>query len=89
MPWNERSSGTPGNWELGDVAVFGVDKERSMKGHRHKQAIIVGAGVIGCAIALELARRGYMTINVDKNPEVGYGIDQQFLRHSTIFLFDA
>ena len=44
-----------------------------MAGHQQKQAIIVGAGVIGCAIALQLARRGYRTINIDKNPEVGYG----------------
>jgi sarcosine oxidase, subunit beta len=41
---------------------------------REKQSvIIVGAGVIGCAIALQLARKGYRTINLDKNPEVGYG----------------
>lgn len=38
-----------------------------------KQAVIIGAGVIGCAIALQLARKGYKTINIDKNPEVGYG----------------
>lgn len=38
-----------------------------------KQVVIIGAGVIGCAIALQLARKGYRTINLDKNPEVGYG----------------
>lgn len=38
-----------------------------------KQAVIIGGGVIGCAIALQLARKGYKTINIDKNPEVGYG----------------
>ncbi|WP_425409810.1 NAD(P)/FAD-dependent oxidoreductase [Hyphococcus sp.] len=38
-----------------------------------KTVVIVGAGVIGCAIALQLGRKGYKTINVDKNPEVGYG----------------
>ena len=38
-----------------------------------KSAIIIGAGVIGCAIALQMSRKGYKTINIDKNPEVGYG----------------
>src|SRR5690242_3920062 len=38
-----------------------------------KQVVIIGAGVIGCAIALQLSRKGYRTINIDKNPEVGYG----------------
>jgi len=38
-----------------------------------KQAVIIGAGIIGCATALQLARRGYRTTNVDKNAEVGSG----------------
>ena len=38
-----------------------------------KQVVIIGAGVIGCAIALQLSRKGYHTLNLDKNPEVGYG----------------
>tara|TARA_B100000315_G_scaffold22006_3_gene19208 strand:- start:493 stop:675 length:183 start_codon:yes stop_codon:yes gene_type:complete len=38
-----------------------------------KSAVIIGAGVIGCAIALQMSRKGYRTINIDKNPEVGYG----------------
>jgi sarcosine oxidase subunit beta len=38
-----------------------------------KQAVIIGGGVIGCAIALQLARKGYCTTNVDKNAEVGSG----------------
>jgi sarcosine oxidase subunit beta len=37
------------------------------------QAVIIGGGVIGCAIALQLARKGYRTTNVDKNAEVGSG----------------
>jgi sarcosine oxidase subunit beta len=36
-------------------------------------AIIIGAGVIGAAIAFELAQRGYRTINIDKLPAAGYG----------------
>ncbi len=36
-------------------------------------AIIIGAGVIGAAIAFELCKRGYCTLNVDKLPAAGYG----------------
>ncbi len=36
-------------------------------------AIIIGAGVIGAATALELARLGYRTISVDRNAEAGHG----------------
>ena len=38
-----------------------------------KRAVIIGAGVIGCAIALQLARKGFQTTNIDKNAEVGSG----------------
>jgi sarcosine oxidase, subunit beta len=40
---------------------------------RSADAIIIGAGVIGAAVALELSRRGYRTLNVDKHPAAGYG----------------
>ncbi|MFQ5610980.1 MAG: NAD(P)/FAD-dependent oxidoreductase, partial [Anaerolineae bacterium] len=36
-------------------------------------AIIIGAGIIGCATAFELAKKGYQTLNIDKLPEAGYG----------------
>ena len=36
-------------------------------------AVIVGAGIVGTAIGLELARRGWRTLNVDKLPAAGYG----------------
>ena len=36
-------------------------------------AIIIGAGVIGVCTGLELARRGYRTLNVDKQPAAGSG----------------
>lgn len=36
-------------------------------------AIIIGAGVIGSALAYELARRGRRTLNLDKLPASGYG----------------
>ena len=36
-------------------------------------AIVVGAGVIGTAIALELNRIGLKTYSIDRNPAAGYG----------------
>jgi sarcosine oxidase subunit beta len=36
-------------------------------------AVIIGAGVIGAAIGLELARAGRKTLNVDALPAAGYG----------------
>lgn len=36
-------------------------------------AIIIGSGVIGCAVAFELAKKGYKTLNVDKLASAGYG----------------
>jgi sarcosine oxidase, subunit beta len=36
-------------------------------------AIIIGAGVIGAAVGLELARKGWKTLNVDMLPAAGYG----------------
>ena len=36
-------------------------------------AIVIGAGIIGCCTGFELARRGFKTLNVDKLPAAGYG----------------
>lgn len=36
-------------------------------------AIIIGAGVIGAAVGLELSRKGWRTLNVDRLPAAGYG----------------
>ena len=36
-------------------------------------AIIIGAGIIGSATALELAKAGWKTLSIDKNPSAGYG----------------
>ncbi|MEJ2176703.1 MAG: FAD-dependent oxidoreductase [Gammaproteobacteria bacterium] len=36
-------------------------------------AVVIGAGVIGAAVALELNRAGLNTCSVDKNPAAGYG----------------
>lgn len=35
--------------------------------------IIIGAGIIGCAIAFELSKAGYKTLNVDKLGDAGLG----------------
>ena len=36
-------------------------------------AIIIGAGIIGCCTGYELAKRGYRTLNLDKLHGAGYG----------------
>ena len=36
-------------------------------------AIIVGAGVVGCSIAHGLSRAGFKTVNIDRLPAPGYG----------------
>ncbi len=35
--------------------------------------VIIGAGVIGCSVALALSRRGWKTLNIDALPAAGYG----------------
>ncbi len=40
---------------------------------RDYDAVVIGAGVIGAAIAFELSKRGYRTVSVDKLPAAGYG----------------
>jgi sarcosine oxidase subunit beta len=57
-----------------------------MSENERYDAIIVGAGVIGSAIAFELAKKGWRTLNVDKLPAAGY--DQQFVRHRARPLLD-
>jgi sarcosine oxidase subunit beta len=36
-------------------------------------AVIIGAGVVGAAIAFELSKLGYRTLNIDKLPAAGFG----------------
>lgn len=36
-------------------------------------AVIIGAGIIGCCISFELCKKGYKTLNIDKLPAAGYG----------------
>ena len=35
--------------------------------------IVIGAGIIGCCVGFELAKKGYKTLNIDKLPAAGYG----------------
>jgi sarcosine oxidase subunit beta len=37
------------------------------------EAIIIGAGVLGCAISFELAKKGYAVVGVEKNAAAGVG----------------
>src|SRR5215831_3489451 len=41
--------------------------------NRDADALIIGAGVIGAAVAFELSKRGLRTINIDRLPASGYG----------------
>ena len=36
-------------------------------------AIIIGAGIIGCCVAYEMSRKGLRTLNIDFQPEAGAG----------------
>ena len=45
----------------------------SLDHNKPYDAIIIGAGIIGSGIALALAKRGYRTLTIDKNPAAGYG----------------
>ena len=36
-------------------------------------AIIIGAGVIGAAVAFEMAKSGYKTLTIDRNAQAGHG----------------
>lgn len=40
---------------------------------RSYDAIVIGAGIIGCCTAYELVKRGWRTLNVDKLHGAGYG----------------
>lgn len=42
-------------------------------GDKRYDTVIIGAGIIGAALALELSRRGWKTLNLDKLPAAGYG----------------
>lgn len=48
-------------------------EKRHTSERRSFDAVIVGAGVIGAAVAFELSKRGYRTLNIDKLPAAGYG----------------
>ena len=36
-------------------------------------AIIIGSGVIGAAVSFELSKKGWKTLNIDRNLAAGYG----------------
>ena len=40
---------------------------------KQPDVIIIGAGIIGCTTAFELAKKGYQTLNVDMLSEAGAG----------------
>mgnify|MGYP001179090106 CR=1 FL=1 len=44
-----------------------------MKNPLFADAVVIGAGIIGTAVAYELAKSGRRTISVDRAPKAGYG----------------
>ena len=48
-------------------------RTRTVSVSKQYDAIIIGSGIIGGAIGLELAKRGSRTLNVDRHPAAGYG----------------
>lgn len=64
------STGTPGD----SASALATSGPGSSSGAPDGvDAIVVGAGVIGAAVAFELAKRGYATLNIDRLPAAGYG----------------
>ena len=49
--------------------IFNKELDMSQK----YDAVIIGAGIIGCSIALELSKKGWKTLNVDKLDAAGQG----------------
>ncbi len=47
--------------------------------------IIIGTGVIGAATAFELSKRGYKTLSVDRNRQIGHGLPLVLCHHSHVF----
>ena len=50
-------------------------------------AIIIGAGVIGSAIAFELSKMGLKSLSLDRNTQIGQGLDCRFVCHYPNALF--
>ncbi len=40
---------------------------------KNYDAIVIGAGIIGCCTAFELAKKDFRTLNIDKMPAAGHG----------------
>ena len=45
-----------------------------MSNEQNFDAIIIGAGVIGNAVAFELSKQGLKTLNIDRNHVSGYAL---------------
>ncbi len=61
-------------WQL--ASSLAAQVAEYMRGHQMTtkyDAIVIGTGIIGGAIGLELAKKGFRTLNVDRLPAAGYG----------------
>ena len=59
-------------FDLSQSGIMGVHTSAGSSAPEY-DAIVIGAGVIGGAVAYELARRGHRTLSIDKGPGAGYG----------------
>lgn len=69
--WGRLARGCPGTATRSLLPAYRRAAASSASGTY--DVIVIGAGVIGSACALELRRKGFTTLNVDAGPSPGYG----------------
>jgi sarcosine oxidase subunit beta len=60
-------------WQLLPGRNTGAIEQKGETMKKDYNAIIIGAGIIGCSIAFELSKKGWKTLNIDKLPSAGQG----------------
>jgi len=58
---------------VGAARTAQLQRRCAAAGGKSYDVVIIGAGLVGNACALELRRKGFTTLNVDANPSPGYG----------------
>jgi hypothetical protein len=59
--------------EFFPIDVRSPEYRRRLPMSQQFDAVIIGAGITGTAIAYELSKKGYQTLNIDKLPAAGHG----------------